>query len=101
MQGGKSKTTPFPKSQLQMVSLVLSKDLAQLHLSHSPPMCDVIDCVPPCFINFLYISAIDCALNCSIMFSSFMYVSKDMHTRQNIGLGLENGCGIYEFASNI
>ena len=56
--------------------------------------------VPGFPTNLLSISTITGTLNCVAIFYPFYCVFKDLRTGQRIGLGCENGHGIYEVVSN-
>ena len=50
--------------------------------------------------NLLFISTIICTLNFVSIFYPFLCVFQDHPTGQRIGLGHENGCGIYQLVSD-
>ena len=56
--------------------------------------------VPGFPTNLLSISTITRTLNCVVIFYPFHCVFQDLHTGQRIGLGRENGRGIYELVSD-
>ena len=56
--------------------------------------------VPGFPINLLSISAITCALPCTVTFFPFYCIFHDLYTGQRIGLGRENGQGIYELVAD-
>ena len=56
--------------------------------------------VPAFPTNLLSISTITRTLNCVAIFCPFYCIFQDLHIGMRIGLGRENGCGIYELVSN-
>ena len=56
--------------------------------------------VPRFPTNLLSISAITKALNCGVFFYPYHCIFQDLSTGQRIGLGRENGRGIYELVAN-
>ena len=52
--------------------------------------------VPGFPVNLFSISAITLALLCTVAFFPFHYIFQDLYTGRRIGLGRENGRGIYE-----
>ena len=56
--------------------------------------------VPGFPTNLLSISAITKALNCGVFFYPYHCIFQDLHMGQRIGLGHENGLGIYEFVAD-
>ena len=56
--------------------------------------------VPGFPVNLLSISAITRALLCTVIFFPFHCIFQDLYTGQRIGLGCENGRGIYELVAD-
>ena len=51
-------------------------------------------------VNLFCISAITCDLPCTVTFFPIYCIFQDLYTERSIGLGYENGRGIYELVSN-
>ena len=51
-------------------------------------------------VNLLSISAITRALPCTVTFFSFHYIFQDLYAGWRIGLGRENGRGIYKLVAD-
>ena len=56
--------------------------------------------VPGFPTNLLSISAITKALNCRVFFYPYHCIFQDLSLGQRIGLGHENGCGLYELVAD-